>query len=49
MAPPLPETPENVVLALVTTPPKTEGDWDYLKSDENEAVAARLGKLPKSK
>ena len=49
MPAPIPDTPENVALALVTTPPKDEGDWDYLKADKREAVAASLGKPPKSK
>ena len=35
--------------ALLSTPPKDEADWDYLKADEREAVAASLGKPPKSK
>ncbi len=48
--PPLiPDTPENVARALLTTPPKDEGDWDYLKTGKREAVAASLGKPPKSK
>ena len=46
---PIPDTPENVSHALVTTPPKDEGDWDYLKERGREAVAASLGKPPKSK
>ena len=45
----IPDTPENVARALVTTPPKDEGDWDYLKDDEREAVQVSLGKPPKSK
>ena len=49
MAAPIPDMPENVARALVTTPPKDEGDWDYLKADERKAVAASLGKPPKSK
>ena len=27
----IPDTPENVALAVLTTPPKREEDWDYLK------------------
>ena len=46
---PIPDTPENVARALMSTPPKGDGDWDYLKADEREAVAASLGKPPKSK
>ena len=49
MPAPIPDTPENVARALVTTPRKDEDDWDYLKADEGEAVAASLGKPPKSK
>ena len=45
---PIPDTPENVARALVSTPPKDEGDWDYLKTGKREAVAASLGKPPKS-
>ena len=46
---PIPDTPENVARALVTTPPKDEGDWDYLKAEEREAATASLGKPPKEK
>ena len=46
---PIPDTPENVARALLTTPPKDDGDWDYLKDREREAVAASLGKPPKDK
>ena len=49
MPAPIPDTPENVARALLTTPPKGEGDWDYLKDREREAVAASLGKPPKDK
>ena len=31
MPEPIPDTPENIARALLTTPPKKEGDWDYLK------------------
>ena len=27
----IPDTPENVARALLTTPPKREDEWDYLK------------------
>lgn len=46
---PIPDTPESVARALVTTPPKNEGDWDYLKDRKRLDVAASLGKSPKSK
>ena len=49
MPAPIPDTPENVARALLTTPPKDEGDWDYLKDRERRDVAASLGKPPKSK
>ena len=45
----IPDTPENIARALVTTPPKDEGEWDYLKAGEREAVAASMGKPLKSK
>ena len=28
---PMPDTPENIARALLTTPPKKEDEWDYLK------------------
>ena len=40
---PIPDTPENVARALVSTPPKDDGDWDYLKARKLEAVAASMG------
>ena len=46
---PIPDTPENVARALLTTPPKDEGDWDYLKDRKPLDVAASLGKPPKDK
>ena len=49
MPAPIPDTPENVARALLTTPPKDDGDWDYLKTEKREPVAASLGKPPKSK
>ena len=39
---PIPDTPENVARALLTTPPKDEGDWDYLKDREIEVAGAML-------
>lgn len=39
---PIPDTPENVARALLTTPPKDEGDWDYLKDREFEVERAVL-------
>ena len=49
MPAPIPDTPENVARALLTTPPKDDGDWDYLNARKPAAVAASLGKPPKSK
>ena len=28
----IPDTPENVARALLTTPPKRDEEWDYLKA-----------------
>ena len=28
----IPDTPENVARALLTTPPKRNDEWDYLKA-----------------
>ena len=44
MPPPIPDSPENVALALLTTPPKANTDWDYL-TDSGEAPKA--GRKPK--
>ena len=33
MPDPIPDTPENVARALVTTPPKNDDEWDYLKGE----------------
>ena len=49
MPTPIPDTPDNVARSLVTTPPKDEDDWDYLKGREPDAVAASMGKPPKGK
>ena len=27
----IPDTPENIMRALVSTPPKKDEEWDYLK------------------
>ena len=32
MPEPIPDTPENVARALLSTPPKDDGDWDYMKA-----------------
>ena len=31
MPEPIPDTPENVAKAILSTPPKKEGEWEYLK------------------
>ena len=49
MPEPIPDTPENVALALVTTPPKGDDDWDYLKDREIEVTGARLQRPSKDK
>ena len=45
----IPDTPENVARALVTTPPKNEDDWDYLKDREIEVEGARLRREKKDR
>ena len=29
---PIPDTPENIMRAILATPPKREDEWEYLKS-----------------
>ena len=31
LPPPIPDTPENIMKAVLNTPPKKREDWDYLK------------------
>ena len=31
---PIPDTPENVMKALVSAPPRAKNDWDYLKNSK---------------
>ena len=31
---PIPDTPENIARAIVTTPPKNKDEWRYLQDDE---------------
>ena len=47
MPEPIPDTPENIARALLTTPPKKEDEWDYLKDREIEVAGARLQRGPK--
>ena len=42
MPEPIPDTPENIARALLTTPPKGEDEWDYLKDREIEVAGALL-------
>ncbi len=49
MPEPIPDTPENVALALVTTPPKKEDEWEYLKDREVEVAGALLRRPAKPK
>ncbi len=32
MPPPIPDTPDNIMLALVHNPPKKSKEWAYLKN-----------------
>ena len=32
LPPPIPDTVENIMRALVSTPPKKRKDWNYLKT-----------------
>ena len=34
---PIPDSPENVLRALVTAPPRAEGDWDYLRPPDRQS------------
>ena len=49
MPEPIPDTPENIARALLTTPPKGEDEWDYLKDREIEVVGARLRREKRDK
>ena len=49
MPAPSPDSPENVAHALVATPPKDGGDWDYLKGREIEVEGALLRREKKDK
>ena len=31
----IPDTPDNIMRALVESPPKERGDWDYLKKPKS--------------
>ena len=47
MPEPIPDTPENIARALLTTPPKKEDEWDYLKDREIEVTGALLRRAQK--
>ena len=32
LPPPIPDTPENIARAVLSTPPKRRKDWDYVKT-----------------
>ena len=32
LPPPIPDSPENIARAVITTPPKRRKDWKYLKA-----------------
>ena len=49
MPEPIPDTPENIARALLTTPPKKADEWDYLKDREIEVTGALLRRPPKDK
>lgn len=44
LPPAIPDTPENVAMALVTTSPKEDGDWDYLRGSGKAPKADRKPK-----
>ena len=33
MPEPIPDTPENIMRALLATPPRAEDEWDYLRRE----------------
>ena len=41
MPEPIPDTWENVLKALLSTPPKNRDEWDYLKDEEDKGEALR--------
>ena len=38
MPEPIPDTPENIMRALLATPPKREDEWEYLKEEKSSAT-----------
>ena len=45
----IPDTAENIAQAILSTPPKKEDEWDYLKGRDIEVVGARLRREKKGK
>ena len=33
----IPDTPENIMHAVLNTPPKSDDEWNYLKNDKPQA------------
>ena len=42
MPEPIPDTPENVARALVTSPPKAKGEWRYLRDTDGDKLSVWL-------
>ena len=36
MPDPIPDTPENIMRAILNTPPKAEDEWRYLQDDTGD-------------
>lgn len=36
MPEPIPDTPENIMRAVLNTPPKPEDEWSYLQDDTGD-------------
>ena len=43
MPEPIPDTPENVARALLTSPPKSHDEWEYLKDAKESTAKNRQG------
>ena len=41
MPDPIPDTPDNVALILMTTKPKLDDEWEYLKNQQAEERQVR--------
>ena len=42
MPEPIPDTPENIARALLTTTPKKREEWDYLKQKEDKQKTTKV-------